>query len=776
MTEKEAFLQRLEATFQIEAREHLANLTSTLLELEQAPGDEVQATTVEDLYREAHSLKGAARTVDRSDIEEVSQALESVLAALKRRELDASSHLLDSLVQVVDGLGHVLSSPDTASVPDLVQRLSALLPGEMAESSRALAESRSPAPTAAVSPATEPVPAAPPAPPPVSAPPPDRQAAPVSAIPGDGGPAAGETVRLATAKLDSLLLQSEEMMAASLMAAQRGADVRDLHAGLEEWKKAWARVHADVRSVRSLADGNGRAETTRLVDFLEWNHAYVTSLGDRLADMHTRAEQDRRSVAGMVDQLLEDMKQARMHPFASFAEGFPKLVRDLSREQGKEVDLVIQAGSTEMDRRILEQMKDPFTHLLRNAVDHGIETPRERHRHGKPERATITVAVSSYDSARVEIVLSDDGCGIDIAAVRAAALKSNALSSEEADRLEDQQALSLIFQSDVTTSDIITDVSGRGLGLAIVRERVENLGGTVSVDAQPGMGTSFRMLLPCALATFRGVLVQVHGRPFAIPTRNVEQAVRIRRDDIRTVEGRETIALNGDPLSLVFLDRVLELPPDEHPPDETPYLPAIVLTSGEERTVFCVDAVVNEQAVLVKNLGAQLSRVRNVTGATVLGSGELAPILNVPDLMASAVVASGQAAGAAVTPSQQEDKEVAVLVAEDSITSRMLLKNILESSGYRVATAVDGVDAFTQLRADPFDLLVSDVEMPRLDGFGLTARIRGDEKLSQLPVILVTALDAREDRERGVEAGADAYIVKSSFDQSNLLDTVRRLI
>jgi two-component system chemotaxis sensor kinase CheA len=282
-------------------------------------------------------------------------------------------------------------------------------------------------------------------------------------------------------------------------------------------------------------------------------------------------------------------------------------------------------------------------------------------------------------------------------------------------------------------------------------------------------------VLPITIATFRGTLVRLGRRFFVIPTRNVEQVRRVRRDQIRTVENRATIELNGRAVALAQLGEALELPAESLGGETGGQVPILVLSSAEKRLAFGVDEVLSEQEVLEKPLGGLLSRVRNLSGVTILGTGELAPILNVADLLKSAVKVS-LTGGKPVAAELEERVPGAILVAEDSITARTLLKNILEAAGYRVETAVDGLDAFGKFQGGGFDLVVSDVDMPRMNGFDLTEKIRRDRALGETPVVLVTALESREDRERGIEVGANAYIVKSSFDQSNLLETVKRFI
>jgi two-component system chemotaxis sensor kinase CheA len=378
----------------------------------------------------------------------------------------------------------------------------------------------------------------------------------------------------------------------------------------------------------------------------------------------------------------------------------------------------------------------------------------------------------------VEILLEDDGAGIRRDNVRGAALRSGLLSREEADKLTGENELNLIFFSGLSTVPILTDVSGRGLGLAIVREKVEKLGGSISAESAPDQGTAIRIILPRILATFRGILVEAGRQLFVLPTGNVERVARIRRSEIKTAENRETVRLYDRTLSFVSLGPVLGFTQAVDAVQQREHVEIAVLSSAGTSLAFGLDRIRNEQEFLLKPLGGPLVRVRNIAGATILGTGEAVPVLNVADLIKSAIrqLDSGGSSGPAPgRESTEESQRLSVLVVEDSITSRTLIRNILEFAGYRVMTAVDGIDALTILRTESVDLVVSDVEMPRMNGFDLTARIRADKKLADMPVILVTALESREDKERGIDVGANAYIVKSRFDQSNLLDVIRRV-
>jgi two-component system, chemotaxis family, sensor kinase CheA len=754
-TQDQELLTRLLATFRVEAQEHIQAMSNGLVELEKEASPERQKEIIETVFREAHSLKGAARAVNLTKVETICQSLESSFSKLKTRAVTLSPELFDGLHQMVSNAA-AEASVDESQPSTAAEQASAALHGLITQLAAIPPQVPSGVPTVS---------------------------APVRNTPDERSGL--DTVRVSTSKLDSLLRQAEELISTKITGAHRVAQLKEVTATLTRWEKEWNKVRPHVRAVRRsvetedganghIAASNGQAKTkgmNNILTFLEWNEGTLQSIRGQLASIASDLEIDYRTLERKASDLLEDAKRVSMVPFSSLLGVFPKLVRDLCRDCGKDAELTVEGGDIEADRRILEEMKDPLIHLVRNCIDHGIEPPNERTRIGKPQRATIAVAICPKSSEKVEIVVSDDGAGIDGKRVSAAAIRMGLVSQDDAQKMDDRQATSLIFQSGLSTSPIITEVSGRGLGLAIVREKAEQIGGDVVVESRRGVGTTFRLLLPLTLATFRGIVVRVEEKLFVVPSMYVQRVLRVGWDEIRTVENRETIQVSGRALSLARLRDVLQLGATRPAPDRKRKLSVLVLVWAGEQLSFVVDEILNEQEVLVKGLGKQLRRVRNVAGATILGSGKVAPVLNVADLFRSAVSTT------AVNPAPQDEaKPKSILVAEDSITARTLLKSILESAGYRVKTAVDGAEAFATLGTEEFDLVVSDVEMPRMNGFDLTAKIRSDRKLSELPVVLVTALQSRQDRERGIDVGASAYIVKSSFDQSDLLDVVGRLI
>jgi two-component system, chemotaxis family, sensor kinase CheA len=783
------FLKELLAMFKIEAEEHLKGISSNLLELEKIQDIGEQTSVIETIYREAHSLKGAARAVNLNQVETLCQSLESVFSAMKRHVLSPTSEQYDQIHAAVDRVGQLIEKPDL-EISDVLQHLTRL------EESREQAPSTGNGPSAdeVRPPAREKAPETPvSAGPPPSDRVPENAPVPAAAVQESASQTSAawnaekdrslvsDTIRVNTSKLDSLLLQAEELLSAKLTSMQYTKDERDLLSWVDVWRKEWEKrepelkaFRRDIEKIEKSADGKAEA-WFGIMDFINYNFGQVKHLESRVQTLSKTSDANSRSLGGMVDTLLQDVKQVLTLPFSTLLKILPKIVRDLSRDQGKDVELIVKGSTIEIDRRILEEMKDPFIHLLRNCIDHGIEKPEDRRRGNKPAGGYISIIISQSSGNKVDILVSDDGRGVDPENVRASAVRHGVLSEEEARKMSDAEARMLIFQSDVSTSPIITDLSGRGLGLSIVREKVEKLGGSIALETEIGKGTTFRMQLPVTLATFRGILVDVNEQTFVVPTVNIDRVVRIRTADIRTAENRETVRLDDKVVSLVHLSDVLGLPRRTRRGEESELLQAIVLSAGERRMAFVVQGILNEQEVLVKSLGRQLLRVRNIAGATILGSNKVVPILNVIDLMKSAVRTSQIPTKMTTTEGTEVGKKN-ILVAEDSITSRTLLKNILESAGYQVRTSVDGVDALTALRTETFDLVVSDIEMPRMNGFDLVSKIRSEKNTADLPVILVTALESREDRERGIDVGANAYIVKRSFDQSNLLEVISKLI
>jgi two-component system chemotaxis sensor kinase CheA len=574
-----------------------------------------------------------------------------------------------------------------------------------------------------------------------------------------------DTIRLATTTLDTLLLQAEEILIPKLAAEEHVREVRALCEAFMRCHIALQRVRASRRRTRS----NGPVE-----DSLAGLDTALQQVGIQAQVTLRHLTHDASALAGTVDSLLAAMRRLRLAPASTVLDLFPRMVHDLAREQGKEVEWVAQGADQEVDRKILEQVKDPLIHLVRNAIDHGIEPPAERVQAGKVPQGRVVVTVALLEGERLEIRVEDDGRGIDLAQVRATAVRSGVLSAATAASLNDEEALALIYRSGLSTSPIITNVSGHGLGLAIVKERVEGLRGTLHLETQGRTGTTLRLLLPATIATFRGLLVQAGGQPLLFPLEAVERVLRVVPDEVKRLEEREVIRYDGHVVPIARLSELLGLPEPVVEAVTGGKRWCVMLRSGEDRVACIVTEVSGDREGVVKVLRPPLVRLRNVAGACLLATGQVVLILRPMDVLKSLQRKGRTQASPPAT--EQEGRAPVILVVDDSITTRIMEKHLLEMAGYQVRMAVDGVEAWDILQTEACDLVLLDVEMPRMNGFALTAQIRADRTLADLPVILVTALASREDQERGIEVGANAYIVKADFDQSHLLEIIRRLV
>ena len=531
MDKDDAFLKRLLATFKAEAAEHIVAISTGLVELEKASSAEMQAGIIEAVFREAHSLKGAARAVNLTPVEAVCQSFEGVLAALKRKEIVPEREILDLLHRTVNLLGELLAPLREGGGPLEKKGIRGLL-RELDDTARkAYREKRTKAneeTPADVSPLLQE----------------EKQPLPAPA-PGSLRVTA-DTIRVSKQKLDAILLQTEELLSIKQAAGQRARELSEIAAIVWAIKKDLAETRTVVGkekkkdAVKTPSDG----AMDKLLDFLASRQDQVSRLDEVLSVFGRALERDRRSLAGMIDGLLDDVKTISMLPFSSLLEIMPKLVRDLARDRGKEVVLRTNGAEIEVDRRILDEIREPLIHLVRNCVDHGIENPEERMAKRKTAAGTIRIDVVQREGKSVEVLVSDDGAGINVAEIERSAIRLGILSKEEADKLDEPRLLRLLFFSGVTTSPIITDISGRGLGLAIVQERVEKLGGAVFCETASGKGVSFRILLPITLATLRGLVVHIEDRPVVVPLTGLDRTIRVKQEHIKTVENKETITLD----------------------------------------------------------------------------------------------------------------------------------------------------------------------------------------------------------------------------------------
>jgi two-component system chemotaxis sensor kinase CheA len=549
----------------------------------------------------------------------------------------------------------------------------------------------------------------------------------------------------------------------------------------------WQKLYRGLATYRALINEFGSSAKSgsgkKLVNHYKQETELLERLGDLLDGVRTATYDDSSKLNVITKELDDGVRSIRLLPFSTVFNFFPRMVRDLARAQSKEAELIIEGGDTTADKRVIEEIKDPLMHMIRNAIDHGIEAPDYREKIGKPRKGSIHL--TAYQTAsNIFIELSDDGRGLDLDTIKRTALKRKLCGPEEIEAMSPAEVRSLIFVSGFSTSDFISDVSGRGVGLDVVRANVERLKGFVQVNSDPTTGiTTFGVQLPITMSTARSLIVEVDGRNYAIFVEYVEASHLAPRKDIFTIEGRQTIIIDGRPVSVARLSDLLELRQSVAPDSKNWFsgaegpltaVPCVILAIGDERLGLLVDELLDEQEIVLKPQSKLLSRVRNIAGSTILGTGEVCMLLNPHDLIKS--VRRRELTFREETQPDQAERIKVILMAEDSLTTRTQMKRILEGGGYEVEVAVDGLDAFNRIGARPIDAIVTDVMMPNMDGLTLTKKVREIPKYKELPIILVTSLSSEDDRKRGLDVGANAYITKPAFDQKLLLETLRRLV
>lgn len=797
---QDQLIKRLMAVFLDELEEHIQAYNRDVLALTKDTTHASWPETLKNLFRTVHSLKGAARSVNLSVIEQVCHQLEEITAAAQegRRTIDAD--LFTLLFATADAFEE--SAMRLREQHDLNGgTLDMLLPQiEAAAAGGTAITPRQPIKKAAERSGTKAPPSdrkdtAIPGDPentssgssPASTPEPSQtQPSATSAIPAATSVAMPEplvtstTLRVTAEKLDTLLARSGEMLVARRRLQSRSEDLLTLRESLSRWKAEWRKIENPLekclKEAREANRHNSAFEAVstqqhvvprKLISVLSEVGSHIRQLEKDIERVTAALISDSRQLDQVAGLLDEEVRRVRMLPFAEACQGLERIVYDLAQLTNKQVELIIEGGDVELDRSVLEGLKDPLRHLIRNAVDHGVDPPGTRLAAGKPARAKITVSAVLH-GAQVHVAVSDDGSGIALKSLRQQVRKKNLPEPSD-----DRELAMMIFHPGLSTARKVTDVSGRGVGLDVVKSRIEALHGTVDLMFSEGRGSRFTLAVPLTLTTLRALLVTAGGQTFAFVGTNVQKLVRVNPADFRSIEGRPTLSLGDAPMPVAGLAETLGMSGRDLKKVGGRFL-ALIVAAGDGRMAFLVDDVLAEQEIVVKSLGSRIRRMRHLAGGTILPSGRIALVLNAASVVRTALTQlSGSLTKATVAGPVVAKKRL--LLAEDSVTIRTLEKSILEAAGYDVTVAVNGAEAWELLQESGADLLVSDVDMPLMDGFALAEAIRGSERFRNLPVVLVTARETAQDKARGAEIGADAYLVKSAFDQTNLLETIAQL-
>jgi two-component system, chemotaxis family, sensor kinase CheA len=729
-----------------EARDHINRLNDGLATLESGSGD---AEVINTIFRSAHTIKGSSRMLKLLTITETAHKLEDVMGGLRDgslqfspplgqllyRAVDALSALIDTLAETNDAA--TLPPPDEALCAALTQACTGQQPSSPAQPEAAII-----AVDATAEPISDPVSTPAPSAPVAPASPPKAPAAP--ATPPEAKLKTAETVRVRLSKLDELIKLMGEVVSSHARMRQRLVDIGAIE--------------------RDLSENAGPDAASHV-------HQFALLLKD-----------DVQAQEALMDELHDKTLLMRMLPLSIVFEPAARMVRELARSLGKQVECVVIGAEIELDRQMIDKLADPIIHLIRNAIDHGLETPETRIAAGKSAQGKLTLS-ARQDGSWVVIDVSDDGGGIPLTAVREKAIKKGMISAEKGAALTDQEAIDLIFLPGFSTNSIITDMSGRGVGMDVVKQAIlDDLQGVVNVETRLGAGTTFSLRLPLSLAVMRVLLVEVDGLPFGFTAQYVGELLRLPTSALLTVAERNAVIIRNEFVPVVPLSELLRIPAhlnaavDSANRSKTDLgMLLLVLRVRNEKIAVQVDQLLDERDMVIKPLPEHMRRLPLVSGVVTTGKNELVSVLHAPALLETARRARTQAVRVEAA-SHVEENHYRVLVVDDSLNTREIEKDVLEAYGYHVTLAEDGLDGLHKAMDGDFDAVLTDVEMPNMDGFTLTARLRQEEKYRNKPIIIITSREKEEDKRRGVQVGADAYIVKGDFDQSGLVDTLRALL
>ncbi|MEH1768167.1 MAG: hybrid sensor histidine kinase/response regulator [Nostoc sp.] len=734
--------------FNMEVKAQVVVLNDCLLALETKPDPQLELAA---LMRAAHSIKGAARIVQIDPVVNLAHVMEDCFVAAQEGKITLTADRIDVLLQGVDMLMHIaetftanpnLQMLENIGIQLLVSALANILTPETTSTEIhpliTTAQLEDNQQTTLISPS------------------------PLEEL----GITQNRAVRMSTENLNRLMgLAGESLVEANLLEPFANSLLKlrknqgELSNLLEKLQELLSNYHLDRQIKETLSATHQKA-----------NECY-----QMMSDRQNQLEKFSQRSANLAHRLYQEVIATRMCSFADGGQGFPRMVRDLARQLSKRVKLEIVGKSTLVDRDILERLEAPLTHILRNAIDHGIELPQDRLAARKPEEGIIRIEVA-HRAGMLFITVADDGRGIDIEFLRQVVINKQLTNPEMATQLTEVELMEFLFLPGFSTTQTVTEISGRGVGLDIAHSAVREVGGTLRAVSVLGRGMTFHLQLPLTLSVIRTLLVEIAGEPYAFGLTRIEQVLILSKSKIAVSENRPFFVMNNQPVELILASQVLEL---ASPAVNIESLSVIVISDRLNRYGLVVDRFLGECNLVVRPLDPRLGKVPNISAAALMDDGSPVLIVDVEDLVRSIakVFSSGQLSQVNQSTHQAVTKTYKrVLVVDDSITVREMERKLLENNGYKAEVAVNGIDGWNAIRSGDYDLVVTDIDMPRMNGFELTSQIKTHANLKQTPVIIVSYKDREEDRLQGLEAGADYYLTKSSFHDDTLLKAVIDLI
>lgn len=745
--------------FSLEAEAQTQVLSAGLLALERNP---TQADQLESCMRAAHSLKGAARIVGIDSGVSVAHVMEDCLVSAQEGRLFLRPEHIDALLQGTDLLMRI-ATPANGPQPADIEAYVALMGGLLDPTAPPLVPAAASAPLMAEL-QLKPPSVAEPAPVEIPVEVAEPEPAPRKSKRTTEG---GERVLRVTAeRLNSLL----DLSSKSLVETQR---LKPHLATMQRLKRMQSN---GLRALESLnVHLKEHALSLEAQEALEDARRLLAESQQLLAEKNAELDEFAWQASQRAQVLYDTALACRMRPFADVLSGQVRMVRDLGRSLGKQVRLEIEGEKTQVDRDVLEKLEAPLTHLLRNAVDHGIETPQERLLKGKSEEGLIRLR-ASHQAGLLVLELSDDGNGVDLEKVRRSIVERQLSPAETAAQLSEEELLTFLFLPGFSLRDKVTEVSGRGVGLDAVQHMVRQLRGAVVLEQTAGEGSRFHLEVPLTLSVVRSLVVEVGDEAYAFPLAHIERMCDLAPDDIVQVEGRQHFWHEGRHVGLVAASQLLQRPASQNSGDT---LKVVVIRERDAIYGVAVERFIGERTLVVLPLDERLGKVQDISAGALLDDGSVVLIVDVEDMLRSVdkLLNTGRLERIARHGNQAaEAARKRILVVDDSLTVRELQRKLLLNRGYDVAVAVDGMDGWNALRSEDFDLLITDIDMPRMDGIELVSLLRRDNRLQSLPVMVVSYKDREEDRRRGLDAGADYYLAKASFHDDALLDAVVELI
>jgi two-component system sensor histidine kinase and response regulator WspE len=735
----EKYNKELIELFQSELETYISSISDAVLYLEQHPQDQQK---LQSILQTVHSIKGAARIVNLDRVVQLTHAIEENLQPVREKKIDFSSTHADLMLKAMDLLSTILHisegdidqkiTEQDAQFNDLIAKFLGEYQENVAIESKHEVESIHPT---------------------------DKKTIESQSI-------YDKSLRVTTDKLNQLRGLTGEVLLQSSW-------VQPFNNQLQILKKLQNAVETDIEKCSKELETHGF--TPYVKQELEEIKIKIKECRKNLAMRISESENFNIRLSSLTERLTGEMIEVRMRPFSDLMHSFSRMVRDLAKELGKKVSLKIEGISTLVDREILDKLEAPLTHIIRNAIDHGIESPKERKDKGKEEEGTITVIAKEFEG-RLHITVEDDGKGIDLDALRNILYSKRVSTEELISHLSEKELLDFLFLEGFTTAKNVTEISGRGLGLTAAQAGLHDIRGTIYATTKKDEGAVFHLELPITLAVTRALIVEIAGEFYALPLSRIEKVFNISKNSVKTFENIPFVFHSGINIGLVYAADIFGF---HHDKDHNEDLSIVVLSDRSNLYGVIVDKFLGEKDLVLHEIDPRLGKIQDISALSILDNGDLLLVIDPDDMVHSIVQLSSGQQKKLITQIGSTDKlnlKKCILVIDDSLTVREVQSRILHTHGYKVDTAVDGIDGWNAIRSNKYDLVITDVDMPRMNGIDLLKKIRKTEKFRKLPVIIVSYKHQEEDRIKGMAAGANDYLSKSSFGDSLFLDTVSKYL